>query len=107
MNVKKLMDNMKKRDDLQHERGELKQELLLKTKTIEKQLNDKAKNSSLLKTIQSAFEETETNVKSGNEKQIESARPSEAPANSVEISQLKKALVEQSQKLRTANDQLD
>ena len=67
MNVKKLMASMKRRDDLEHERSQLKQELQEKANTIQQHLNDKVKNNALLNTIQSAFEETESTVKSGNE----------------------------------------
>lgn len=67
MNVKKLMKTMKHRDDLKHERGELKKELQEKANTIQQHLKDKAKSNALLNTIESAFEETESNVKSGNE----------------------------------------
>ena len=66
MNVKKLMDNMKQRDELKLERDELKQNLQENAKNLQHQLIKESKNNALLNTIQSAFEETESNAKSVN-----------------------------------------
>ena len=62
MNVKKLMDTMKNRDDLKQREQELKQQLQEKSNTIQHQLIKESKNNALLNTIQSAFEETESNI---------------------------------------------
>ena len=78
MNVKKLMDSMKQRDDLKQREQDLEQKLQENTNTIQQHLNDKAKNNALLNTIQSAFEETESNAKLGNENQNKSVRSSSA-----------------------------
>ena len=71
MNVKKLMDSMKHRDDLKHREQDLEQKLEQNiqenAKILEHQLIKESKNNALLNTIQSAFEETESTVKSGNE----------------------------------------
>ena len=58
MNVKKLMVNMKQRDDFKQEKQDLRQKL--------------RKKSVLLNTVQSAFEETESNIYSGREMQNQS-----------------------------------
>ena len=67
MNVKKLMDNMKQRDDFKQEKKDLRQELEQKlqenAKNLQHQLIKESKNNALLNTIQSAFEETESNAK--------------------------------------------
>ena len=66
MNVKKLMDNMKQRDDFKQKEQDLKQKLQENAENLQQSLKDKAKNNALLNTIQSAFEETESNAKSVN-----------------------------------------
>ena len=107
MNVKKLMDSMKHRDELKHEREELKQELEQKlqenAKNLQHQLIKESKNNALLNTIQSAFEETESNAKLGNKEQNESVRSSAKLATAAENAQLRKALAEQSQTIRDQN----
>ena len=60
------MNNMQQRDVYKQREQDLKQELQENAKTIQHQINEKVKNSALLDTIQSAFEETESNVKSGH-----------------------------------------
>ena len=88
------MDSMKQRDDLKQREQELKQQLQEKSNTIQHQLIKESKNNALLNTIQSAFEETESNTKSVKEKQNESVTSSATSATAAEITQLRKALAE-------------
>ena len=84
MNVKKLMNNMQQRDVYKQDKQDLMQQLQENAKTklqenaksTQQQLIREAKNNALLNTIQSAFEETESNVKSGHTQQKDDAKPS-------------------------------
>ena len=51
MNVNKLMVSMKRRDDLEYERGELKQMLQENAKNLEHQLIKESKKNALLNTF--------------------------------------------------------
>ena len=99
MNVKKLMNKMQQRDFYKQREQDLKQELKENAKSIQQQLIKEAKNNAILNTIQSAFVETESNVKSGNRQQEEAVSLSTKKIAEENVL-LKKALAQQSQKLR-------
>ena len=99
MNVKNLMDNMKERDDY-------KQQLDQKKILFEQQLNANAKSNAFLSSIESAFEETESSLKSSQRQKQQAANQLQESATTEEITLLRKALGEQTQKIKALNSEL-
>ena len=98
MDVNKLMDTMKQRDDAQQRGKDLDEKLREKNFKLYMQKSEntesKARSNALLKSIESAFQEAESNLETGQRMQREGNRISDGPDSSSECVLLRKALAE-------------